>query len=283
MSIRFTKMHGLGNDFVVFESLSRELYFTPETIRLLADRHRGIGFDQLLLITPPSRVDVDFGYRIFNHDGSEVAQCGNGARCVGRFIRDRKFSPKQHLVLETLNGILELYVADTHVTVNMGIPTFEPHEIPFIAEQSALEYDLDVSGEIFRVSAVALGNPHVVLVCESAANAPVTKLGRKIESHARFPQRVNVGFLEIMDPTNIRLRVYERGAGETQACGSGACAAAVIARRLGRTQEIVKVHLIGGDLEIRWGGQGSPIWMRGPTVSVFEGNLQPDLFRRSPV
>jgi diaminopimelate epimerase len=275
MRLEFTKMHGLGNDFVVIDCITQRARLETYQIKQIADRHFGVGFDQLLLVEPPSRPDVDFCYRIFNADGSEVQQCGNGARCFARFVRDRKLTRKSKLVVETASGIIELNIAPNGwVRVNMGVPRLEPAEIPFIAEQRALTYPIEVANRIVEISAVSMGNPHAVILVDDVDTAPVREIGRPLESHARFPERVNVGFLQIIDRNNARLRVFERGTGETLACGTGTCAAVVAGIQQGLLDERVRVQLRGGELDIRWQGEGHPVWMTGPTARVFDGVLR---------
>lgn len=279
MRLEFTKMHGLGNDFVVIDLVSQRVKLEPEQIRELADRHFGVGFDQLLLVEPPDSPEVDFRYRIFNADGSEVSQCGNGARCFARFVRDRRLTQKKVMRVETASGIIELRVDDEGwVTVDMGAPRFAPAEIPFVAEADALSYQVDVTGQVVTLSTVNMGNPHAVLRVDNVDTAPVETLGPALESHTRFPERVNVGFMQVVDAGHIRLRVFERGSGETLACGTGACAAVVAGIRLGVLQSPVLVKLPGGELEISWEGEGRPVIMHGPTARVFEGVLRlPDI------
>jgi len=275
MRIKFTKMHGLGNDFVVIDAISQALALSGDQVRLLADRRFGIGCDQLLLVERPSRADADFRYRIFNADGGEVEQCGNGARCFARFVRDRGLTDKDAIVVETAAGIITLYVEpDGEVRVNMGTPRFAPEQIPFVAEAEAEKYSLEVERRPLAVGAVSMGNPHVVLRVEDLDQAEVASLGPKLESHPRFPNRVNVGFMQVLDRGHIRLRVYERGAGETLACGTGACAAVAVGRRWGLLDDEVTVDLPGGRLTIRWQGGDAPVWMIGPATSVFEGEIE---------
>jgi diaminopimelate epimerase len=275
MRLEFTKMHGLGNDFVVIDLVSQHVQLEPEQIRQLADRHFGIGCDQLLLVEPPERPDVDFRYRIFNADGSEVQQCGNGARCFARFVRERRLSLKDVLRVETASGVIELRIDDSGwVTVDMGAPRFRPAEIPFVADAEAQQYAVDVHGQAVTLATVNMGNPHAVLQVDSVETAPVATLGPALESHPRFPERVNVGFMQVVDRHRIRLRVYERGAGETLACGTGACAAAVAGIRQGLLESPVKVALPGGELEITWAGEGRSVIMRGPTARVFDGSVR---------
>ena len=275
MRISFTKMHGLGNDFVVIEALRQPLDLTPERVRQLANRRLGVGCDQVLVVTPPSGPQADFGYRIFNPDGGEVEQCGNGARCFARFVRDHGLTEKDEIRVETRAGLIVPRVeADGQITVDMGPPRFAPAALPFIADREALEYHLDVDGQTLTIGAVSMGNPHAVLRVEDVGAAPVATLGPRIEAHPRFPRRVNAGFVELVDPRHIRLRVWERGTGETLACGTGACAAVVVGRRWSILEEAVDVDLPGGRLRIRWDGEGGPVWMTGPAVTVFEGTVE---------
>lgn len=274
MELRFTKMHGLGNDFVVIDATTRPVDLEPAQIRMLADRHYGVGCDQLLLVEPPRQPDVDFTYRIFNADGGEVDQCGNGARCFARFVRDKGLIAKDTIRVATAAGILVLRIEpDGQVTVDMGVPRFEPGEIPFKADARAESYQLEIDGRMVEFGAVSLGNPHAVLRVEDVESAPVTTLGPRLESDPRFPQRVNVGFMQIQGRDRIRLRVWERGSGETLACGSGACAAVVVGRQRGWLDAKVTVSLAGGDLRIRWSGEEEPVRMTGPAVTVFEGRM----------
>jgi diaminopimelate epimerase len=279
MRLEFTKMHGLGNDFMVIDLVSQRLRLSPEQIRQLADRHFGVGFDQLLVVEPPESPDVDFCYRIFNADGSEVQQCGNGARCFARFVRERRLTRKDLLRVETASGVIELSIDDLGwVTVNMGAPRFAPAEIPFVADAEALVYPVQVEGRTVELSTVNMGNPHAVLLVDNVETAAVETLGPALESHARFPERVNVGFLQVVDRHQARLRVFERGTGETLACGTGACAAAVAGIRRGLLDSPVKVALPGGELEIRWAGPGEPVIMIGPTARVYDGVIRlPDV------
>lgn len=272
MTLTFTKMHGLGNDFVVIDGTQQAIQLSPEQIRLLANRHTGIGFDQLLLIEPAQQPAVDFNLRIFNTDGSESGQCGNGARCVGRFIWDNHLSTKTQLLLATAKATLEIVLTAAQlITVNMGIPNFEPALIPFVADKIADSYALTLAKQTLTISVVSLGNPHAVLMVPNVHNAPVATWGPQIAHHPRFPDSANVGFMEIVNPNQLRLRVYERGVGETLACGSGACAAMIIGHSLGLLREKVEVDLPGGALEIAWAGKGTPVWMTGPATTVFKG------------
>lgn len=275
MRLRFSKMHGLGNDFVVIDAISQTLRLTPEKIRALSDRHFGIGCDQVLLVEIPENPNVDFRYRIFNCDGSEVENCGNGARCFAVFVRERRLTGKRVIKVETAGGIIELRVQDDEqVSVDMGVPRLLPEKIPFIADQQAVTYALDVSGQIYDISAVSMGNPHAVILVDDVKTAPVATLGPLVEHHPRFPARVNVGFLQIVSRDEINLRVYERSAGETLACGTGACAAVVAARLRGLINESVKVNLPGGSLRISWAGEGQPVIKTGPAVTVFHGQIK---------
>jgi len=274
MNLDFTKMHGLGNDFMVVDAIHQRVQLSPQQVRALADRHLGVGFDQLLLVEPAPSADVDFRYRIFNADGGEVAQCGNGARCFMQFVHEHGLTDRLRVRVQTLSGVLELARrADGMVTVNMGVPEFEPARIPFDAPQQAPRYLLEVDGQTLEIGAVALGNPHAVVPVEDVDAAPVATLGPRIEQHPRFPQRVNAGFLQILDRARARVRVYERGAGETLACGSGACAAVVIGRLWDRLDNRVRVQLPGGELEIGWSGAGSPVMMTGPATTVYQGRI----------
>ena len=274
MKLRFTKMHGLGNDFVVIDAVRQRVELDPATIRHLADRHRGIGCDQLLLVESPRLPDTDFHYRIFNADGSEVEQCGNGARCFARFVRDQGLTDRTEIPVGTAAGAIRLCVEpDGQIRVDMGVPILEPARIPFLAEAQSLSYELAVDGETLRIGAVSMGNPHAVLLVEDTNTAPVERLGPLIESHPRFPRRVNVGFMQVLASDHIRLRVYERGAGETQACGTGACAAVVSGRRQGLLAPRVRVSLPGGILIIEWVGGEQPVSMIGPAQRVFEGEI----------
>lgn len=275
MELTFTKMHGLGNDFVVIDATSQPIELTMEQIRFLADRRLGVGCDQVLLVEPPRQSDVDFTYRIFNADGGEVEQCGNGARCFARYVRDQGLTRKDHILVATSAGVITLHVeADGQVTVDMGVPIFEPGDIPFAADAQAEVYPLEVEATQVEVSVISMGNPHAVMRVEQVDKAPIASLGPRIESHVRFPRRVNVGFMQVVDRQHIRLRVYERGVGETLACGSGACAAVVAGRQRGWLDDKVTVSLSGGDLKIQWSGEGKPVLMTGPAVSVFEGRIR---------
>ena len=273
--LEFTKMHGLGNDFMVVDAISQPFRLQPEMIRTLADRHFGIGFDQLLVVEPPGLPDVDFRYRIFNSDGSEVEQCGNGARCFARFVRDQRLTNKKVLRVQTSGGVIELRVGkDGWVSVNMGVPELNPPAIPFAADHRQRVYTMEVDGQTLEISAVSMGNPHGVLVVEDVDTAPVATLGPRLERHPRFPARANIGFLQVVDTGHARLRVFERGAGETLACGTGACAAVVAGQLRGLLGKRVEVTLPGGPLVIEWQGEGAPVMMEGPTARVFDGQLR---------
>lgn len=272
MEIEFTKMHGLGNDFVVIDAINQDVDLLDEEVRLIADRHFGIGCDQLLLVEAAESDDVDFIYRIFNADGGEVEQCGNGARCFAVFVREKGLTDKDDIRVETASGVIELHVQpDGQITVNMGIPEFSPWKIPFNADTRRKEYSLDVNGEVFQIGAVSMGNPHAVTIVKNVDTAAIDELGAGIENHPLFPNRVNAGFMQVIDDAHIRLRVYERGAGETLACGTGACAAMVIGYVQGYLAEQVQVDLPGGSLQISWQGEASPVMMTGPATTVFEG------------
>jgi len=277
MPVPFTKMHGAGNDFVVFDGVTRPVPLTPEKIRRLADRHFGIGCDQVLLVERPTASGADFRYRIFNADGGEVEQCGNGARCFVRFVRDRRLTAKDEIAVETLSGMIYPRLEpDGNVTVNMGVPRLDPAEVPFEASTRENVYDLEVNGRKVNVTVLSMGNPHAVQVVPEVDSAPVNTQGPLIERHPRFPQRVNAGYMQIVDRGHIRLRVYERGAGETLACGTGACAAVVAGRQRGLLDDKVDVKLLGGTLRVSWAGEGQPVWMTGPAVTVFEGTIDLD-------
>ncbi len=275
--IPFTKMHGLGNDFVVINCIDNPLDLQTEHFRRIADRRTGIGCDQILLVEKSQHENTDFGYRIFNADGSEVEQCGNGVRCFARFVRDHGLSDKEELAVETLSGVVYPRIeANGMVSVNMGAPRFEPSDIPFVAEKTQPRYELEIDDLQVTVGVVSMGNPHAVQIVEDVDTAPVANQGPLIEHHARFPNRVNAGFMQIVGRDQIRLRVYERGVGETRACGTGACAAVVVGRQAGLLGDTVTVQLPGGELLIRWPGEDQPVWMTGPAVSVFEGTVDLD-------
>jgi diaminopimelate epimerase len=275
VKLKFTKMHGLGNDFVVLDGVRQSVSLTPEQLRYLGDRHFGVGCDQILLVEKPTRPEADFRYRIFNADGGEVEQCGNGARCFARFVHDQGLTDRREIRVETQKGIIAPRLeGDGNVTVDMGEPRFLPAEIPFLHDDDVVIHSLDVADETLEISVVSMGNPHAVQVVADVETAPVGAHGPLIEKHERFPQRVNAGFMQIVDRHTIRLRVYERGAGETLACGTGACAAAVAGIRRGELESPVRVHTRGGELTIAWGGEGRPVLMTGPAVTVFTGEIE---------
>ncbi len=273
--IKFSKMHGLGNDFVVIDAINQDIVLTTAQIRFIADRHFGIGCDQLLLVDAAESADADFRYRIFNADGGEVGQCGNGARCFGRFVHQHGLSDKTVIPVEVAGGIIHLTMEKNgQVTVEMGVPQFSPAQIPFVADAEAPRYTLEIEDAVYEIGAVSMGNPHAVLQVASFEDAPVARLGLLIEGHSRFPARVNVGFMEVVDARHIRLRVFERGAGETLACGSGACAAVAVGRRWGVLEDEVLVDLPGGSLWVRWSDEASSVRMTGPATHVYEGMIE---------
>ena len=274
MKLEFSKMHGLGNDFVVIDAIGQSVDLGTDEVRALADRHTGIGCDQLLLVERARGPDADFRYRIFNSDGGEVGQCGNGARCFMRFVHDRGLTDSKDVVVETQSGLMRLTLEpDGQVTVDMGEPRLQPADIPFVAERRAGSYPLRVDDRELEIAALSMGNPHAVLRVDDINQAPVEYLGPAIESHPDFPERVNAGFMQIIDPEHIRLRVYERGAGETLACGSGACAAVVAGRLWDQLAPRVNVALTGGDLVVKWAGEGNPVYLTGPATQVFLGEI----------
>jgi len=277
MKLRFTKMHGLGNDFVVIDALRQNIALTPGQARFLADRHFGIGCDQILLVESSGIAGIDFRYRIFNADGGEVEQCGNGARCFVRFVHEQALTDKALLRVITRSGIITPRLEENgEVTVDMGVPQFSPAEIPFVAESDALLQKLELGGSAgtVEITAVSMGNPHAVQLVSDVGNSDVAQMGPLIESHPRFPKRVNAGFMQVVTRHAIKLRVYERGAGETLACGTGACAAVVSGIRRGLLDSPVRVTMHGGDLLIAWAGENSPVMMTGPAVSVFSGEIE---------
>ena len=274
MKLRFSKMHGLGNDFVVIDAIRQQVDLTPARVRFLADRHFGVGCDQLLLVERAQQAGVDFRYRIFNADGGEVEQCGNGARCFVRFVLDQGLTDRRQIRVETMSGVITLTAEDDgDITVNMGVPVFDPARIPFDSASDAFVQPLDVAGTAVPITAVSMGNPHAVQVVADVDAAPVAQQGPLIESHTRFPARVNAGFVQVVDAHHIRLRVYERGAGETLACGTGACAAVVAGVVRNLLDSPVRVTTRGGELNIRWAGEGEPVYMTGPAVTVFEADI----------
>jgi len=275
--LKFTKMQGLGNDFVMLDGIRQRVDLSPAQIARLADRHFGVGCDQVLLVEPAQRADVDFRYRIFNADGGEVEQCGNGARCFVHFVRDQGLTAKRTIRVETRGGIIEPTLqADGQVQVDMGVPRFEPDAIPFIGDSATPTQALDVAGASVTISALSMGNPHAVQVVADVETAPVGSQGPVIERHPCFPRGVNAGYMQVVDRANIRLRVWERGVGETLACGTGACAAGVAGIRRGLLDSTVRVQTRGGELTIRWDGPGEPVLMTGPATTVFEGEWQVD-------
>lgn len=278
MLVRFTKMHGLGNDFMVLDLVTQRVKVTPKLVKKLGDRNFGVGFDQLLIVEPPSEPDVDFRYRIFNQDGSEVENCGNGARCFAKFVRDKRLTGKAEVIVQTANGRMCLKIReDKRVEVDMGQPILQPEQIPFVAEQQAITYPIKVEHqgamETVELSAVSMGNPHGVLVVEDTETASVETLGPVLEPHSSFPAKANIGFMQVLNPSEVNLRVFERGVGETIACGTGACAAVVAGKLRGLLDMPVTVHLPGGDLEIEWQGEGHPVIMTGPATTVYEGQI----------
>lgn len=271
-TLRFTKMHGLGNDFVVIDALRQTVQLSSTQISRLADRHWGIGFDQLLLVEPYAGTEADFRYRIFNADASEVEHCGNGARCFARFVVEQGLSDKTEIPVMTASGRIVLTLqADNQVSVDMGVPKLEPADIPLVSEQRQTLYTVDIEGQSIQFAAVSMGNPHAVLLVEDVNNVPVARLGAALEQHTLFPRRANIGFMQVLDRDTIRLRVFERGVGETQACGTGACAAVVAGRLQDRLATSVNVALPGGQLHIVWQGEGAPVIMTGPTETVYSG------------
>ena len=275
MRLKFSKMHGLGNDFVVLDGVRQPLALTATQLRFLADRHFGVGCDQILLVEKATRADVDFRYRIFNADGGEVEQCGNGARCFVRFVHEQGLTERREIRVETMRGVISPRLEDDgNVTVNMGEPQFDPARIPFVSDSDALLQTLQVGADDVAITAVSMGNPHAVQVVADVDGAPVARQGPLIESHPRFPQRVNAGFMQLVSRHAIRLRVYERGAGETLACGTGACAAVAAGIARGLLDSPVRVATRGGELSIAWGGQGTPVLMSGPAVTVFSGEIE---------
>jgi len=275
MKIKFTKMQGLGNDFVVIDAVRQSVDLTSRQAAFLADRHFGVGCDQILIVERPTQDGVDFRYRIFNADGGEVEQCGNGARCFVRFALDQHLTEKREIRVETKSGIITPRLeANGEVTVDMGVPIFEPALVPYISTSSALIQPLDVAGTEVAITAVSMGNPHAVQVVDDVDTAPVATLGPLIERHPRFPARVNAGFMQVVDARNIRLRVFERGSGETLACGTGACAAVATGISRGLLTSPVRVQTHGGELTIAWDGIGKPVMMTGPAASVFESEIE---------
>ncbi len=272
--LNFTKMHGLGNDFVAIDAINQTVNLSPEQIRFMADRHFGIGFDQLLLVEKPESVNANFKYRIFNADGGEVSQCGNGARCFAQFVRDKGLFSDDEITVDTDSGQLILtFTNNDLVTVNMGIPRHAPSEIPMATAQESQTYAVEINGKSIVFGAVSMGNPHAVIQVENITSAPVADLGRILESHTLFPERANIGFIQVVNRKHIKLRVYERGAAETLACGSGACAAVVVGIEQNLLDNEVTVDLPGGQLAISWAGRGQPVYMTGPAATVYDGKI----------
>ncbi len=277
MKLQFTKMHGLGNDFVVIDAINQRVVLDETQLRAIANRRFGVGCDQILLVEAARHPDTEFYYRIFNADGGEVEQCGNGARCFARFVRDKDLTRSEEIPVGTASGNIRLFIErNGMVRVNMGEPHLVPAEIPFDAARQAVTYPLDVDGETLEIGAVSMGNPHAVLLVEDVVTAPVERLGPLIEGHPRFPRRANVGFMAVRDREHIDLRVFERGAGETMACGTGACAAVVHGQMRDMLERRVEVALPGGTLVVSWHGIGEPVWMTGPAVAVFDGSFDLD-------
>ena len=275
MLVHFTKMQGAGNDFVVVDLVSQNIKLTREIIATMADRRLGIGFDQLLLVETPQSPDVDFRYRIFNADGIEVEHCGNGARCFAKFVHDQRLTGKREIAVQTCNGRIVLHVQDDqHVSVDMGQPVLVPSEIPFTADEQATSYTLEHAGQSYTIGAVSMGNPHAVLIVDDVDTAPVLELGPKLEHHPRFANKANIGFMQIIDRNTIKLRVFERGVGETKACGTGACAAVAVGQIQNLLDAKVTTHLTGGDLVIEWHGVGQHLTMTGPATHVYEGQVR---------
>lgn len=274
MKFKFTKMHGLGNDFVIIDGVNQSVQLSQDQLCLLADRHFGVGCDQVLLVEK-AKGNADFGYRIFNANGSEAEQCGNGARCFVRYVRNKGMTQKDEIRVETTNGLIIPKLENNgEVTVNMGIPKFEPQEIPFITEKRKLTYTLKINDKRVELSILSMGNPHAVQIVEDINLAPVLVEGALIEHHKSFPQHVNAGYMQVVSRNHINLRVYERGAGETLACGSGACAAAITGITRGLLDSTVKVSTLGGNLVVRWEGENYPVWMTGPATAVFDGEIE---------
>lgn len=275
MWMKFTKMHGLGNDFVVIDGVTQNINLSAAVVRRIADRNLGIGCDQVLIVEPPSSTDIDFNYRIFNSDGSEVEQCGNGARCLARFVRDRKLSGKESIRVKTMNRIIGLSInKDNTISVDMGIPQFEPKDLPFEAECRSASYAIDLGHQTVMIAAISMGNPHAVIFVDDIDSAPVSTIGSEIEKHYRFPNKVNVGFVEVVNRRHVKLRVHERGSGETRACGSGACAAAVATIQKGLVDSPVTIALTGGTLLINWPGEGHSLIMSGQAITSFHGQIK---------
>ena len=274
MNIRFSKMHGLGNDFMVVDTVNQAVKFTPDQIQRLANRHRGVGFDQLLIIAPPKDSTHDFFYQIFNADGSEAYQCGNGARCIAKYIHDHKLSDKKEFMVATKKNKHKLILENANtVTVDMGTPVLEPQEIPFKAEAKKNIYTLTITYGDYNVSVISMGNPHCIFEVDNANTIDLETIGKTLSEHPQFPHRTNVEFMQVVSMNHIRLRIYERGVGETEACGSGACAAVVAGILQNKLASKVTVTMPGGDLTVEWNGNNEPVWMTGPAAEVFEGEI----------
>ncbi|HQN65037.1 MAG TPA: diaminopimelate epimerase [Methylophilus sp.] len=275
MRLKFTKMQGAGNDFVVIDAYTKPIQLSAKQIKLIANRYFGVGCDQLLMVEKAQQSGVDFRYRIFNADGGEVQQCGNGARCFVKFVSEKGLTDKRSINVETASGVITLSLQnDNQVTVNMGAPRFAPNQVPFVAETEAMQYLLALKTQPIKISVLSMGNPHAVTLVKDVEKHDVATIGPQIESHERFPEHVNAGFMQVLNPHEIKLRVYERGSGETLACGTGACAAVVSGIRLGELQSPVLVHTRGGDLSIAWAGGSNPVLMTGPAEIVFEGEIE---------
>ena len=274
MLVNFSKMHGLGNDFLVLDNVTQNVFLSPEQIAKFADRNFGVGFDQLLVVEPPYDPDLDFHYRIYNADGSEVGQCGNGARCFAKFVRMKGLCNKHKIKVSTSTGKMNLHIErDGNISVTMPVPQFEPKQIPFNAQKMEGTYILRSESETVLCGVVSMGNPHCVVTVDNVAEAKVASLGQELSTNERFPKDANVGFMEIVSPNYIKLRVYERGAAETLACGSGACAAVVVGYMQKKLAKQVTVELPGGKLRIFWQGPGHPVKMSGPATHVFDGQI----------
>jgi diaminopimelate epimerase len=274
MAIKFTKMHGLGNDFVVIDAINQQFELDGAEIKRLSDRNLGIGFDQMLVVEKAQSDQADFKYRIFNADGGEVAQCGNGARCFARFVHEQKLSDAKVILVETSAGLLQLEIIDANrVRVNMGLPTFDPKQIPLNTTVRCEQYEINLDGQMILFSALGIGNPHMVIVVDDVNQCDLETFGPILEAHPFFPERVNVGFMQVVDRKNFTLRVFERGVGETQACGSGACAATVAGFQLGILDAETTAQLTGGTLQLEWQGEANPVMMTGETALVFQGEI----------
>ena len=274
MKLRFAKMHGLGNDFMVVDMITQHHQLDSTQIRALSDRFTGVGFDQLLLVQIPQVPEADFRFRIFNANGQEVQHCGNGARCIAHFVHDQRLTGKRDIVVQTATDYITLHIlANNQVTVDMNVPILEPTRIPFIAQSSSNSYAINVNGVTYKIGVISMGNPHCVLIVNDVEQAPVVRLGNQLQHHSRFPQQANIGFMQIIDRKSIKLRVFERGVGETLACGTGACAAVVNGILQGLLNNNVTVHLRGGNLKIQWRGVGQKLYMTGSTSHVYEGKI----------